>query len=448
MRIAFVHPDLGLGGAERLVVDAAMSLQSLGHDCEIFTPFQHPSRTFQEVAPPHPVIPVTIVNTRVPRTIFNRLHAVLAMLRCSIVAIYVCLFRKPHAAIVDLVSAPLFIFWIFSVPTLFYCHFPDKLLAASLKSRERSPQQFPNDSSHYRLSQSYVVIAFKKMYRKCVDAQEALALRVASAVCCNSRFTTDAFKTVFPRLPTPRVIYPCVHSTISVSENSYAASSNTSGLLSKPYILSINRYEAKKNIILAVEAFARLLSNASASSGTCARSSLLPTLQLIIAGGYDSRLHDNVSYFATLTSLIEKYGLKNRIHLLRNVTDDERSCLMHNARVLIYTPRDEHFGIVPLEAMATGVPVVAVNSGGPCESIVHRQTGLLCHDSPDDFANAISTLIDNPELATQMGARGKQHVSQRFSRDVLGSELQAVLQTVTSNVPNSRPNTPAAAARS
>lgn len=448
MRIAFVHPDLGLGGAERLVVDAAMSLQSLGHDCEILTPFQHPSRTFQEVAPPHPIIPVTIVNARVPRTIFNRLHAVLAMLRCSIVAIYVCLFRKPHVAVVDLVSAPLFIFWIFNVPTMFYCHFPDKLLAASLKSQEPSPQQFPNDSSHYRLLQSHVVIALKKMYRKCVDTQEALALRLASAICCNSRFTANAFKTVFPRLPIPRVVYPCVPSTIFASENSYTASSSISGLLSKPYILSINRYEAKKNIVLAIEAFARLLSNASTSPGACARSSLLPTLQLIIAGGYDSRLHENVSYFSTLTSLIEKYELKDRIHLLRNVTDDERFCLLHNARVLIYTPRDEHFGIVPLEAMATGIPVVAVNSGGPCESIIHRQTGLLCRDSPDDFADAISTLIDNPGLATQMGVRGKQHVVRRFSRDVLGSQLQAVLQTIASNIPNSRPNTPTAAARS
>ena len=48
------------------------------------------------------------------------------------------------------------------------------------------------------------------------------------------------------------------------------------------------------------------------------------------------------------------------------------------ATVVIYTPENEHFGIVPIEAMAAGKPVIACRSGGPKESVLHGETGYLC----------------------------------------------------------------------
>lgn len=47
-RIAFIHPDLGIGGAERLIVDAAVGLQNLGHDVEIFTSWHDPNHCFDQ----------------------------------------------------------------------------------------------------------------------------------------------------------------------------------------------------------------------------------------------------------------------------------------------------------------------------------------------------------------------------------------------------------------
>jgi len=50
---------------------------------------------------------------------------------------------------------------------------------------------------------------------------------------------------------------------------------------------------------------------------------------------------------------------------------------------MLYTPENEHFGIVPVEAMYCGCIVLACNSGGPTESIVDAQTGFLLNaDSP------------------------------------------------------------------
>jgi alpha-1,3/alpha-1,6-mannosyltransferase len=48
MKIAFIHPDLGIGGAERLVVDAAVGLEKLGHEVDIFTSHHDVSHCFEE----------------------------------------------------------------------------------------------------------------------------------------------------------------------------------------------------------------------------------------------------------------------------------------------------------------------------------------------------------------------------------------------------------------
>ena len=52
---------------------------------------------------------------------------------------------------------------------------------------------------------------------------------------------------------------------------------------------------------------------------------------------------------------------------------------------LLYTPMEEHFGIVPLEAMSVGTPVIAVDSGGPKETVENKETGFLCSSSSKVF---------------------------------------------------------------
>lgn len=59
---------------------------------------------------------------------------------------------------------------------------------------------------------------------------------------------------------------------------------------------------------------------------------------------------------------------------LKSIPADLRWGLLLHSRAVLYTPEKEHFGIVPVEAMAMGTPVIARNSGGPRESIVHGQT--------------------------------------------------------------------------
>jgi glycosyltransferase involved in cell wall biosynthesis len=95
---------------------------------------------------------------------------------------------------------------------------------------------------------------------------------------------------------------------------------------------------------------------------------------------------------------------------------------------VLYTPPLEHFGYGPIEAMAAGRPVVAVNAGGPCETILHGETGFLADPTPEAFAQAATTLLADPEAAARMGRAGRRHVERHFSRAAMGDRLELLLE--------------------
>ena len=157
--------------------------------------------------------------------------------------------------------------------------------------------------------------------------------------------------------------------------------------------LSINRFERKKNISLAIRAF-HLLSPASLSDLSLTSTQWFKC-GLVIAGGYDLRLEENVQYYDELVRLTDTLGLQSKVHFLQSISSEVKNILLGNCTALIYTPEFEHFGIVPLEAMYMKVPVIAHNSGGPKETVISGKTGLLCESGEQNFAQAMREIIFN-----------------------------------------------------
>ena len=97
------------------------------------------------------------------------------------------------------------------------------------------------------------------------------------------------------------------------------------------------------------------------------------------------------------------------------ITNDELVRLYNQAMCTVFSPVMEPFGLVPLESMACGTPVVGVREGGLRETIVHYQTGLLADRDPEHFATAILFLLEDRSLIDRFGQQGRQYVEQQWN---------------------------------
>jgi glycosyltransferase involved in cell wall biosynthesis len=150
---------------------------------------------------------------------------------------------------------------------------------------------------------------------------------------------------------------------------------------------------------------------------------------LIIAGGYDTKNVENVEYRGELQQLVNN-GLDNgvTVDFRLDISDAERATLFQTALCVVYTPDKEHFGIVPLEAMYAGTPVLAVNSGGPRETVVHGTTGFLRDPTPESFGEALLEFIRDTKKSTTMGRAGRTHVEQTFGTKRFETEWKGLVE--------------------
>ena len=101
--------------------------------------------------------------------------------------------------------------------------------------------------------------------------------------------------------------------------------------------------------------------------------------------------------------------------------------LLKYSTCLLYTPHNEHFGIVPIEAMYMKCPVIAVASGGPLETVVDQQTGFLCEAEAEKFAEAMFEMCKDVQIAKRMGERGHEHVVEKFSFETFTRQLTEIV---------------------
>lgn len=116
---------------------------------------------------------------------------------------------------------------------------------------------------------------------------------------------------------------------------------------------------------------------------------------------------------AYIKNLAEHNGVQ--LDVLVGVNVDGLRDLYNRARLCVYAPVMEPFGLVPLEAMACGTPVVGVREGGVQESVIHEQTGLLVERDAGQFGAAVQHLLADPDLAETYGRNGREHVLQNWT---------------------------------
>ncbi len=183
-----------------------------------------------------------------------------------------------------------------------------------------------------------------------------------------------------------------------------------------PLLLFVGRLERLKGVDIAIRAVAEL--HVRGRQG----------VRLLVLGE-DSRDADE-SEKERLKAVASAAGVRDSIEFVGSVAHHELPYFYSAADVCVMPSYSESFGLVGLEAQACGCPVVASDVSGLRSVVRDGVTGfLVAGDHATDYADRIATLLDDPELARQMGSRG-QLLAQRFSWSRTADRLAALFSSM------------------
>jgi glycosyltransferase involved in cell wall biosynthesis len=119
----------------------------------------------------------------------------------------------------------------------------------------------------------------------------------------------------------------------------------------------------------------------------------------------------------TEEKIVKEMASKLGVELcIERITDDNRLAQVYNqAQAFVYAPMQEALGMAPLEAMACGTPVVAVEEGGVKETVLDDVTGWLVTRDPKLFAEKLEMLLSDTPIRQRMGQAGVEYVRRNWS---------------------------------
>ena len=181
-----------------------------------------------------------------------------------------------------------------------------------------------------------------------------------------------------------------------------------------PRLLVIGRLVTRKGIGNTIEALAQL-----------------PGVELVIAGGPRADALGADPAVAGLRRLATRLGVADRVRFVGSVARVDVPPLIRDSDVVVTVPWYEPFGIVPLEAMACGRPVVGTAVGGLLDTVVPGETGeLLPPRRPDQLAETLRALLDDPDRRTAYGRAARKRAVRLYDWDRVVQQTEDVYQAV------------------
>lgn len=148
----------------------------------------------------------------------------------------------------------------------------------------------------------------------------------------------------------------------------------------EPFFLAAGRITWTKNVELILSAWERFKPTVAENE-----------FRLVVAGMVDEKSR---RYIATLRG---RAAGRSDVVFVESPSDDALLDLYQRCHAVVFAAPNEDLGLVPIEAMACGKPVIAVNAGGPTETIVHGECGFLHEPTPAAFADALRTAAFMPK---------------------------------------------------
>lgn len=235
------------------------------------------------------------------------------------------------------------------------------------------------------------------------------------ATCSDEVFELRAFGAHGPRIS----VAPC---GVDLGLFDAAGPTETRGRTHR--VAAIGRLVPRKGVDAAITALGTL-----ATRG-------ISNIELLIVGGAGSAESLETDPEATrLRALAKELGVGAQVLFRGQLPREEMPALLRSCDAVICAPWYEPFGIVPLEAMACGIPVVASSVGGLIDTVVDGVTGL--HIPPRDpvaLADALERLLGDPALAAALGAAGRKRAAARYSWDRVAADTERVYRQTISRL--------------
>ena len=200
-------------------------------------------------------------------------------------------------------------------------------------------------------------------------------------------------------------------------------------------ILYVGRVSPEKGAHVLLEAFRLIAARCPAAELHVVGPDAIPPSRMLVELYNDPHTKalqaiDTRNYRQTICAALPEASLR-RVHFHGAIPNNDLPPIYRNSSVFVFPSEcHEGFGIPVIEAMASGLPVVATRSGGVTESVQHGRTGFLV-DRGDSkaLADAVIGLLENPELRRKMGDCGRERALD-FSWEKSVSALLALYQSV------------------
>ncbi|GAA2933404.1 glycosyltransferase [Streptomyces mexicanus] len=210
-------------------------------------------------------------------------------------------------------------------------------------------------------------------------------------------------------------VVPCGVDAAHFHPGADPATAPAPGRARRHRLLACGRLVPRKGYDLAIRALSRI-----------------PNTELLLAGGPPPEHLDGEPEARRLRELADREGVGDRVHLLGAVDPGRMPALMRSADLVLCTPVYEPFGIVPLEAMACAVPVVATDVGGHRDSVADGRTGrLVAPGDPDAVAAAVRDLLGSDRVRRCYGTAGRARVLARFTWPRVADGVEQVYRRLT-----------------
>lgn len=177
----------------------------------------------------------------------------------------------------------------------------------------------------------------------------------------------------------------------------------------EPIILFLSRLHHKKGLDYLIPALSKLTHH---------------RFTFILAGS------GSPEYEAEIESLLEKYNLRNRTHLAGFVRGENKDLLIQGSDLFALTSHSENFGVVVLEALAAGLPVLVTPGVALASVVKQHKLGYVPSLDVSAITSTIESYLTNPKQGKEMGIRGRQLISEQYTWTSNAKQLIQIYKSI------------------